>query len=69
MKWHSQSQNILLLFSLHHILFTCIQSLVERCHLNSVEGCGSRRARESLHNYPSCKGATEDLCMVGRVCV
>lgn len=59
--------DILLLFSLHHILFTCIQSAVERFHLNPVEGHGSSCARQSLRNFSSC--ASEDLCMTGRICV
>lgn len=49
-------------------LFTCIQSVVERFHLNSVKGCGSRCASGSLHNFSSCRGVTEDLSMAGRIC-
>lgn len=46
-------------------IFTCSQSDMERSHLNLVEGCGSRCARGSLHAFPSCRAATEDLCAVG----
>lgn len=51
------------------VIFTCSQSDDERSHLNSVEECGRRCARGSLDSFPSCRAATEDLCMADRTWV